>query len=191
MDIHFTCSHCKQTLVVDSTGAGETVSCPSCCQTIFVPVDYLAKDKPQGTKSTEDNQPVATELQRIAVDKIRNSARLAVEDHWRNFLTLVHIDKRKAFEAVKDFDATIDMMAEYMSKPDASLLRQTIEVEREKIADEYDRNPNALKARLGLTNQVPTSTRSQNRQGLEELAVRTAVRATVWESVRSIFRLFR
>ncbi len=136
-------------------------------------------------------QPVATEQQRIALDKMRNSARLAVEDHWRNFLTLVHIDKRKAIEAMKSFDATINMLIKDMSEPDASLFRQTFEVEREKILDEYDRNPDALKARLGLTNQVPTFTRSRNRQGLDELAVRTVVRATVWESVRSVFRLFR
>ncbi len=136
-------------------------------------------------------QPVATDQQRIALDKMRNSARLAVEDHWRNFLTLVHIDKRKAIEAQKSFDATMNMLTEHMPEPDASLFRQAIDVEREKILDEYDRNPDALKARLGLRNQVPASTRSQHRQGLGELAVRTAVRATVWESIRSIFRMFR
>jgi hypothetical protein len=136
-------------------------------------------------------QPAATEQQRIALDKMRNSARLAVEDHWRNFLTLVHIDKSKAIEALNSFDATINMLTEHIPEPNASLFRQTIETEREKVLDEYDRNPDALKARLGLTNQECASIRLQNRQGFGELAVRTAVRATVWESIRSMFRLFR
>ena len=122
---------------------------------------------------------------------MRNSARLAVEDRWRTFFSLVHIDKSKAIAAMKSFDATIKTMSESMPEPDASFFRQTIEAEREKILDEYERNPDALKARLGLTNQMSASTRSQNRQGLGELAVRTAVRATVWETIRSMFRLFR
>jgi hypothetical protein len=191
MDINFTCTHCNQTLVVDSAGAGEPVSCPTCQQMIFVPVDYIATEITPDIKKAEDNQLVATEQQRIALDKMRNTARLAVEDHWRNFLTLVHIDKRKAMEAINSFDATIKMMAEYMPEPDAALFRHTFEVEREKIADEYDRNPDALKARLRLTNQATVHMRSPNRQSLEELAVRTAVRATVWESIWSIFRMFR
>jgi hypothetical protein len=133
----------------------------------------------------------AIDRQRTALDKIRNSARLAVEDHWRHFLPLVHIDKRKALEAVYSFDATIKTMTESMPEHDAAFFRQTIELEREKIADEYDRNPVALKAKLGVTNPVTASTRSHNRQGLDELVVRTAIRATVWQSIRSIFRLFR
>jgi hypothetical protein len=191
MDIHFTCRHCQQTLVIDSTGAGETISCPSCYQAILVPVDLIPPDQTSKTKISNNNQLSATEEQRIALDKIRNSARLLVEDYWRNFLTLTHIDPRKAFEAVKSFDATIKMMTENVPEPDASVLRHTIQVERDKLADEYDRNPGALKARLGLANQPPAPVRPQNRQSLEELAVRTAVRATVWESVRSMFRMFR
>jgi hypothetical protein len=181
MDIQFTCPHCEQSLTVDSAGAGETVPCPSCLQTIFVP-------KTPKTKSTES---VATEQQRVALNKIRNSARLAVEDHWRRFLTLTHIDKRKALEAVYSFDATIKEMTDLMPEPDASFFRQTIEAERDKLADEYDRNPDALKARLGLIASVPGFTRSGNRRGLDELVVRTVVRATIWESIWSIFRMFR
>ena len=122
---------------------------------------------------------------------MRNSARLTVEDHWRNFFTLVHIDKRKAVETMKSFDDTIKMLTASMPEPDASFFRHTIEAEREKIMDEYERNPDELKARLGLTNQVSSSTRSQNRQGLGDLAVRTVVRATIWQSIRSIFSSFR
>src|SRR5476649_2670241 len=126
MDINFTCTHCNQTLVVDSTGAGETVSCPTCQQMISVPVDYIAKEITPEIKKAEDNKQVAAEQHRIAIDKIRNSARLAAEDHWRNFLTLVHIDKRKAVEAIYGFDATIKEMTQYMPEPDATFYRDTI-----------------------------------------------------------------
>ena len=180
MDIHFTCPHCNQTLVVDSTGAGETIPCPSCYEAILIPVDYIAKDKTPDTKSTANN-----------LDKVRDSARLLVEDHWRNFLTLVRIDERQGLKAVYSFEATINMMTENMPEPDASVFRHIIETEREKLLDEYNRNPDALKARLGLTNRMSASTRPHNRQSLEELAVRTVVRATVWDSIWSIFRLFR
>ena len=184
MDIKFTCPHCEQALTIDSAGAGETVSCPSCLQTIFVP-------KVADITGMTDSQSVAAEQQRVALDKIRNSARLAAEDHWRRFLTLTHIDKRKALEAVYSFDATIKEMTQYMPEPDASFFRDTVKAEQEKLADEYDRNPDALKARLGLATSARAFARPSGRQGLDELAVRTVVRATIWESIWSIFRMFR
>lgn len=49
-------------------------------------------------------------------------------------------------------------------------------------------NPEALKLRLGPV--VPQQIHRQ-RQSMGEMAVRTAVRATIWESVYSLFRLFR
>jgi hypothetical protein len=184
MDIQFTCPHCEQALTIDGAGASETVPCPSCLKTIFVP-------KVADIKGMKVNQSVVAEEQRVALDKIRNSARLAAEEHWRHFLSLVHIDRRKALEAVYGFDATMKEMTQYMPESDASFFRDTIKAEEEKLADEYDRNPDVLKARLGLTTSAPAFARSSSRQGLDELAVRTVVRATIWESIWSIFRIFR
>jgi hypothetical protein len=183
MDIHFSCSHCEQNLVVDSAGAGETISCPACFQTIFVPLE----DK--GQKHTEPQLPVATSQQNAELDKIRYSARNLVESHWRNFLAMVDVNKRKALEAPYAFEATINTMMEHMPAPDASLFRSVIEEERDKLTKEYWSNPAALKARLGVINQ--TATHTYNRHSLDDLVVRTAVRATIWESIWAIFRLFR
>ena len=192
MDINFKCPHCKQELVVDGTGAGERVPCPTCNREILVPLDCIEREKVSDTAQDNHSPAVmAAERQRIDLDKVRNSARLAVEDHWRQFLTLAHSDMRKAVGTVHSFKAMVKEMTAHMPEPDASVFRQTVEAERQKLADEYDRNPGALRARLGLATPLPAFMPSRNRQGMDELVVRTADRATIWESIWAIFRLFR
>ena len=183
MDIQFNCPHCDQHLVVDSSGAGETIPCPTCLQTIFVPF----KNKEQ--KFAEPQLPATNSQQNLELDRIRNSARHLVEAHWRNFLILVDIDKQKAMEAPYTFQATINTMMEHMPASDAFLFNQVIEEERDKLSNEYWKNPAALKARLRVVNQTPAFT--HNRNSMDDLIVRTAVRATIWESIWAIFRLFR
>ena len=51
MDIHFICPKCQQSLVVDRAGAGETIPCPKCEQTIYGPTDYVVRE----TKRTLKN----------------------------------------------------------------------------------------------------------------------------------------
>ncbi|NIE63122.1 hypothetical protein [Burkholderia sp. Ax-1719] len=67
---------------------------------------------------------------------------------------------------------------------------QHIEEARNRVADEYERDPDGLKRRLGVpvreTAGVPV--RQNNRMGIGEMAVRTAVRATVWTVVRDVIR---
>jgi DNA-directed RNA polymerase subunit RPC12/RpoP len=48
MDISFKCPNCDQELEVDSSGAGSTIECPSCSNTITVPaMDGAAPPPPQ------------------------------------------------------------------------------------------------------------------------------------------------
>jgi len=57
--------------------------------------------------------------------------------------------------------------------------------------EEHQRDPEAFYRRLCLnlsSNPQPTASVAYRRQGLGELAVRAAVRATVWESIWSLFR---
>jgi DNA-directed RNA polymerase subunit RPC12/RpoP len=42
MDISFKCPHCDQELEVDSSGAGSTIECPACSNTITVPGEPVA-----------------------------------------------------------------------------------------------------------------------------------------------------
>jgi hypothetical protein len=56
------------------------------------------------------------------------------------------------------------------------------------LLQELERNPQALFQRLGVNMGRTARQRVYRRQGLGELAVRTAVRATVWEMIWSLFR---
>jgi hypothetical protein len=198
MDVNFTCPHCEQSLAVDSSGAGETVPCPSCNREILVPLDSERETvlEPEIVPA-EDNQSLANvmgaERQRLELERLRNSARLMVEEHWRQFLYLANIgEMRQAMAKLHSFDAMIKEMTATMPEPDASFMRQTIDAERQKLSDEYNRNPDALKARLGMpTSTYATPSFGHHRQDMGEMIVRTAVRATIWESVWAIFRLFR
>ena len=55
---------------------------------------------------------------------------------------------------------------------------------------EYTSNPLALKRRLGLAFVTGSQKRRSGGQDLGELAVRTAVRATVWEAFEQFFVFF-
>jgi len=116
-----------------------------------------------------------------------------VESYWKSFLTFSadgSIDLAK--ECLIRFEERIAKHAKAMGD-DGKRWMEIIDEQRDLIFDEYTKNPDALKTRLGvspapqpLQRNVPTTG-----QNLGELVVRTAVRATVWESIISIFRLFR
>jgi hypothetical protein len=119
-----------------------------------------------------------------------------VEDFWRSFIPIAFGgDQRTAALIIERFQKQIDDMAKLMSSDDAAMFNQMVEEQREILFNEYNANPAKLKARLGIpdgaeSGLAPEPQRS-NRMGLGELAVRTAVRATVWETVISLFRLGR
>jgi hypothetical protein len=119
-----------------------------------------------------------------------------VEDFWRSFIPIAfNGDQRTATMIVERFQKQIDDMAKAMPATDAAQFNQMVEEERDRLFKEYNANPARMKARLGVPDgfgaeSVAKGPRS-NRMGLGELAVRTTVRATVWESVTSLFRLFR
>lgn len=177
---------------MDSTGAGKKVPCPSCDCEVLVPLESETAPEP-----VEDSHSLAdamgAERERLELEKLRNSARLMVEEHWRQFLYLANIgEMRQGMAKLRSFDAMIKEMTATMPEPGASFMRQTIDAERQKLSDEYDRNPDALKARLGM----PSSTYAppsfgHHQQGMGDMIVRTAVRATIWESIWAIFRIFR
>ena len=45
MDVIFNCPHCEQELEVDSGGAGQSIECPSCGETIVIPAPDSARTK--------------------------------------------------------------------------------------------------------------------------------------------------
>jgi hypothetical protein len=128
----------------------------------------------------------------FSIDKA--AVRAMVEDFWRSFIAVAKNNAKIGGEIIEQFEERIQSTAALMPSEQAKLFLDVIDEEREILFNEYKRNPVALKHRLGLLpNATPVASPAlvYQRQGLGEIAVRTAVRATIWESVFSLFRLFR
>lgn len=120
-----------------------------------------------------------------------------VEDFWRAFLVTARTSPEASQRTLDTFQRQIEATAALMQPVQAAAYLSAIEEERESLFQEYRANPSALIKRLGVQNDnAAYQTRSQNYSGrhtksLGDVAVRTAVRATVWEVVRAAFRVFR
>jgi hypothetical protein len=123
----------------------------------------------------------------------RAAIRSIVEDHWRSFISVAVSDPQIGFQSLQNFDERIQATAALMPPERAAIYLQAVQEEREILFNEYNRNPDALKRRLGLgpVRQPNRVVHQHQRQSIGELAVRTAVRATIWETVVSLFRAFR
>lgn len=125
----------------------------------------------------------------------RGAIRSIVEDFWRSFLVTSVVNPESAENSIGRFDAQIRAMASVMSEEQSKTFLAIVAEEREMILQESARNPENLRTRLGLSRDRNVENyalpASRARQGLGELAVRTAVRATVWKSVGAVFRFFR
>jgi DNA-directed RNA polymerase subunit RPC12/RpoP len=76
MDIIFNCPNCDQELAVDSAGAGTDIECPSCHETITIPVQS-AKDVPTPASSSAIPTPS------LAPSPINSSAAAKIEMHLK------------------------------------------------------------------------------------------------------------
>jgi hypothetical protein len=135
-----------------------------------------------------------------------------VEDYWRVYVPAAQRgDAAGAFGARREFQARVDETAAALAPIERAAFLQWLDAERNRLLDEYESDPGALKQRLGLrlSGDRPGagfitledeqgraySGRPNHAQGpdsdLGKLVVGTAVRATVWETVRAVFRAFR
>lgn len=111
-----------------------------------------------------------------------------VEDYWRSFLTFTSSNPKMASESTRRFNELIEATASLMPADQVQEYLQAVEGEREVLFQEYRRNPDAQKHRLGVgTNQAPQHV-AYHQEGMGEMVVRTAVRATVWQAIWSLFR---
>jgi len=78
MDVIFNCPHCDQELAVDASAAGSEIPCPSCKETIVIPV---AGSEGTRQSSPADSVPTAGEVQ--PVNPIASSAAAKVEMHLK------------------------------------------------------------------------------------------------------------
>lgn len=152
--------------------------------------------------ATEPDQPMDT-TENITTDQDAEVRKLAddlVDLHWKIFLSAAgRGDEDGARKAILSFDQSCEenkakvIRGEYGPDVNPENFRKMVQYTEEargRIADEYDRSPTSLKLRLGVpvNTHVSVPARQSNRMGIGEMAVRTAVRATVWTVVRDAIR---
>lgn len=116
-----------------------------------------------------------------------------VEDYWRAYVPAMQTSGMEAaLQVSQRFEQRVEQAAHLMDPLEAAAFRQAVEAERERLIQEYTADPVALKRRLGISLGVDApAQRRGGSSGLGELAVRTAARATIWESIRALFRAGR
>jgi hypothetical protein len=120
----------------------------------------------------------------------RDVIRGMVEDYWRTLIPALQTGGAAAFQEIGTrFEQRIAQTAALLPPIESAAFIQTVDAERERMMAEYKADPVALKNRLGIALGIDASThRTHQRQGMGEMAVRTAVRATIWEAIWRLFR---
>lgn len=116
-----------------------------------------------------------------------------VEDYWRTIIPAARAGGSKASSEAGDrFEERVNQIAASLEPMEAAAFTQHLEAERERLMSEYQADPVALKRRLGISLGIdaPRQHGRQSRRG-GNLVGRTIVRATIWETIRSLFRTFR
>lgn len=114
-----------------------------------------------------------------------------VEDYRRSIIPAMQTGGLAAYNDVNArFEERVKQTAVLLAPVEAASFSQIVEAERERLMAEYQADPTAVKNRLGfsLGRDDPRRNRRPNPQGLGEMAVRTALRATIWKSIWAVFR---
>lgn len=120
-----------------------------------------------------------------------NQCRLLVEDGWRKFLNFAAEGSPElGKQCILRFEQQTADSAAAMQPRDAEVFLDAIQKERDKIFDEYTQNPEQLKTRLGVKSHSSKNLNSHP-GSIGKTVINTAVRATIWQSVRSLFRYLK
>jgi hypothetical protein len=151
-------------------------------------------------KPVKEPAPRRVEMSDIEIDRV--IVRGLVDDFWRE-LILVGRNMGQSNATRESANATAldlsqrfrernEATAALMPPQQAKIFLRMIEEEDRICFEEHQRDPDALYRRLSLrltsTPPDPPDPPRSQRQGIGEMVVRTAVRATVWELVDSLFR---
>jgi hypothetical protein len=146
----------------------------------------------------EVHTEVAMSDANIIVDRV--AIRQMLEDGFQSQLLFQknYIDthprssRQESIAAGQDFfrrwTERIDATAALMPPEQKSAFMEVVEEEFDFLEQVAERDPNAFSQRLGVNMGKANSQPVYRGQGLGELAVRTAVRATIWELIWSLFR---
>jgi hypothetical protein len=167
-------------------------------------LQMIERMEKEGIVSNTSNSPTRQVLQPRGMgdslkeeDQYRQAfCKEMVEKSWRSFLTFAaEGSEQLAVACIARLEERSEEIARSLDLATGKRFLSTIDAERRKIFDEYSNDPVALKARLGVpinnNKQIPERPRSSSRNELGNLVVRTAVRATVWESIIGLFRFLR
>jgi hypothetical protein len=139
--------------------------------------------------SVSNSRETSQSSPEITVD--RAAIRAMVEDHWRGFIPVAAAGNMQVTaQCIKNIEDRIRDTTALMEPHKAKIFSQAVDEERELVLNEFKRSPDALKRRLGLlpiTQPAPV-TIQYRRQSIGDMAVRTAIRATIWETVIALFR---
>jgi hypothetical protein len=121
----------------------------------------------------------------------RAAIRSMVDDHWRNVLSVSATGNLQlTAQLIKNFEDRMRDTTALMGQNKAKMFSLVVEEERKLVLNEFDRNPNLLKKRLGILSaaQPTPAIPYYQPQSIGEMAVRTAIQATIWETVIALFR---
>jgi hypothetical protein len=142
------------------------------------------------------SQLLVTEVKTRYREKYCSLARDSVEDFWRTLVSVAKTShsaqqaQTNLAELERIFRSGIDKIPESLSPADAKVFRETVEKEDNALALLRQTNRKAFFARLGLPDDEAPTPRGTARhsQSVGEIAVKTGVRAVVWEGIRALFR---
>jgi hypothetical protein len=130
-------------------------------------------------------QTVVEEEQRVVDAYINNRVEIGsvtelVENHYRAFIPHVENNNRPAAAAaIAGLLQRTGDAAKQMGPAQGAAYLQRIESEDARLAAEYAADKAAFKQRLGIVGRGSTPAN----HGYADLAVRTAIRATIWEGI--------
>jgi hypothetical protein len=138
-------------------------------------------------------QMVAEEEQRIINEHIKSRVEMAevtelVENHYRTFIPVVENHPTAAAAVISGFVQRTDYAAKQMGPAQGAAYLQKIEAEDARLAAEYMADKAAFKRRLGIAGGKSAVAN----HGYADLAIRTAIRASIWEGLaRLLFGAWR
>lgn len=110
-----------------------------------------------------------------------------VDQLWREVLGR---DRKFVQARLIEFNKSVLDQVSHLPKPEQERLLALVMMKNEEYAQEALRDRKALMARMGLpVSPAPASSVNTNR--LAQVAAETVVRATIWESIIGLFRVFR
>ena len=116
----------------------------------------------------------------------RAGIRAMLEDHWRTKFTVALQNHKLAQEMPYQLTRQINTLAASMAADRAQEFVRVVNEERDALLEEHERNHVMFARRLGVDITRPNM--RSNRQDIGDMAVRTAVRASIWEGIRRLFR---